>query len=139
MKIDKLVRFTKFPFHVFDRNEIHIQAFVDFIGGQSMSGHSSSSTFHDFIILSYSEINKSKKRRFRKKHNLRLGTQDFHKIEVFRFSDIQNSYFQKCSHIFLYCLKGFGSNWEGYGSNHRKSIGIDQESTISRFGIITTP
>ena len=32
----------------FDRNEIHIQAFVDFINGKLMSGDSSSSTFHDF-------------------------------------------------------------------------------------------
>ena len=46
----------KFSFHVFDRNEIGIQAFVDFIDGKFMSGHSSSSTFHDFqefIISNY--------------------------------------------------------------------------------------
>ena len=37
----------------FDRYEIHIQAFVDFINGKWMSGHSSSSTFHDFQISSF--------------------------------------------------------------------------------------
>ena len=40
----------------FDRNEMHIKAFVDFIDGKLMSGHSSSSTFHDFqdaIISNY--------------------------------------------------------------------------------------
>ncbi len=39
----------------FYRNKIHIQAFVDFINGKLMSGHSSSSIFmisriHHFII-----------------------------------------------------------------------------------------
>ena len=43
----------KKSFHVFDRSEIHIQAFVDIINGKLMSGHSSSSTFHDSIISSY--------------------------------------------------------------------------------------
>ena len=41
---------------LFDRNEIRIQAFVDFIDGKLMSGHSSSSTFHafqEFIIFNY--------------------------------------------------------------------------------------
>ena len=45
----------------FDRNEIHIQAFVDFMNGKLMSGHSSSSTFHDFqefIISNYQKIRK---------------------------------------------------------------------------------
>ena len=46
-------------FMFFDRNEIHIQAFVDFINGKLMSGHSSSSTFHDFTILSFYKIDKS--------------------------------------------------------------------------------
>ena len=42
----------------FDRNEIHIQAFVDFIDGKLMSGHSSSSTFHDFqeFIITSSKV-----------------------------------------------------------------------------------
>ena len=43
----------------FDRNEIHIQAFVDFINGKSMSGHSSSSTFHDFQEFIVSNYQKS--------------------------------------------------------------------------------
>ena len=43
-------------FMFFDRNEIHIQAFVHLINGKLMSGHSSSSTFHhfqEFIIFNY--------------------------------------------------------------------------------------
>ena len=40
--------FVKSRFMFSDRNEIHIQAFVDFINGKLMSGHSSSSTFHHF-------------------------------------------------------------------------------------------
>ena len=35
-------------FMSFDRNEIHIQAFVHFITGKLIPGHSSSSTFHNF-------------------------------------------------------------------------------------------
>ena len=53
MEIEKLVRFNIFSVMCFDRNEIHIQAFVDFINGKSMSCHSSSSTFHDFKILRF--------------------------------------------------------------------------------------
>ena len=30
----KITKHTKFPFHVFDRYEIHIQAFVHFINGK---------------------------------------------------------------------------------------------------------
>ena len=40
----------------FIEDEIYIQTFVDFINGELMSGHSSSSTFHDFqefIISNY--------------------------------------------------------------------------------------
>ena len=41
----------------FDRDEIHIQAFVDFVNGKLISGHSSSSTFHDYqeLIISNSQ------------------------------------------------------------------------------------
>ena len=31
-----LVHITKLPFHVFDKYEIHIQAFLDFINGKSI-------------------------------------------------------------------------------------------------------
>ena len=31
LKMEKLVGFTELPFHVFDRYEIHVQAFVNFI------------------------------------------------------------------------------------------------------------
>ena len=55
----------KFAFHIFDRYEIQIQAFVDLIKGKLyqviprlrllklISGHSSSSTFHDLKVLSF--------------------------------------------------------------------------------------
>ena len=46
----------KKSFHAFDRTEIHNQAFVDFTNGALVSGHSSSSTFHDFTILSFLTI-----------------------------------------------------------------------------------
>ena len=41
----KFVGFTKCPFHVFDRSEIHIQDFVDFILPTIMMSRSSSSHF----------------------------------------------------------------------------------------------
>ena len=56
--IEQLVRFTTFSLRVFDQNEIHIQAFVDLINGKLMSGHSSSSTFHDFQTSSFLIITK---------------------------------------------------------------------------------
>ena len=49
----------KKTFHVFNRTEIHIQACVDFIGGKLISGHSSSSTFHDFQEVVLSNYQKS--------------------------------------------------------------------------------
>ena len=60
MEIEKLVRVCPKSFHDFDRNEIHIQASVDFINGKLISGHSSSSTFHDLAIITYSKIKKYK-------------------------------------------------------------------------------
>ena len=50
-------------FMFFDRNEIHIQAFVHSINEKLMSGHSSSSTFHhfqEFIISNYHKFRSSK-------------------------------------------------------------------------------
>ena len=65
----------------FDRNELHIQVFVDFTNGKLMSGHSSSSTFHDFEISSFLIIKNQKfenrELRFpkiRKFSNLEIGT-----------------------------------------------------------------
>ena len=49
----------KRSFPVFAGNEIHLQASVDFISEKLMSGHSSSSTFHDFQISSFLIIKKS--------------------------------------------------------------------------------
>ena len=52
----------------FDRNEIHIPAFVDFINGQLMSGDSSSSTFHhfpEFIIFNYQKFRNSEFQKFK--------------------------------------------------------------------------
>ena len=105
-----------------DRNEIHIQAFVDFINGKLMSGHSSSSTFHDFIISSYSKINKKKKEKQKQKNkgsqkNLEVRYTGF--PEFLRFSDSQISQihiFKDVPIFFLYSLKYFDDNWEGYGS-----------------------
>ena len=55
-----------FRFMLFDRNEIHIQAFVDFINGQLMSGHSSSSAVHDFQEIFISNYQKFRNSEFQK-------------------------------------------------------------------------
>ena len=57
----------------------HIQAFQEIPPAKLIPGDSSSSTFHDFIILSYSKI-KNKNEGSQTKKNLRLGTQDFRKF-----------------------------------------------------------
>ena len=58
--------FTENRFMLVDRNEIPIQAFVDFINGKLMSGHSSSSTFHDFQEFSISNDQNSRNSEFQK-------------------------------------------------------------------------
>ena len=50
-KVGSFLRKNLFMF--FDRNEIHIQAFGEIPPGKLIPGDSSSSTFHDSIILSY--------------------------------------------------------------------------------------
>ena len=70
-------------------------------------------------------------------------------FEVPESWDMKNDIFKVDSIIFLYLLRHSGDSWEGYGSrfwqnfessqNRQKSIGIDQESTFSHFGIIKTP
>ena len=48
---------------------MHIQAFVDFINGKLIPGHSSSSTFHDFqefIIFNYQQFKIFKFQKFKK-------------------------------------------------------------------------
>ena len=75
----------KIGYHVFDRYEIHIQAFVDFIHGKLMSGHSSSSTFHDFqefIISNYQKIRNSE---FQKSTNGQLMFPAFRNLWVSYF------------------------------------------------------
>ena len=59
-----MVRFCSKSIHIFDRNAIHIQAFVHFINGKLMSGHSSSSTFHDFQEVILSNYQKSRNSEF---------------------------------------------------------------------------
>ena len=69
---------TKKRVMFFDRNEIHIQDVAYLINGKLMSGHSSSSTFHDFKILSFlivknQELEMSKK-------NQKVGPHTFWKL-----------------------------------------------------------
>ena len=88
-----MVRFGKFTFHVFDRYEIHIQAFVDFINGKLMSGHSSSSTFHDFqefIISNYQNFRSSNLRIF-KFRNFKNRKVRYTGLRTFRNLDSQIS------------------------------------------------
>ena len=72
LKIDKFGGFTKFIFHVFDIYEIHIQAFVHFINGKLMSGHSSSSTFHHFQEFIISNYQKNRNCEFKNSENVQL-------------------------------------------------------------------
>ena len=87
-KIEKLVRFTTKSFYVFDRNEIHIQAFVHFINGKLMSGHSSSSTFHhfqEFITSTYQKNRNPEFQKFKKWTPKVSGISKFSKIAIVRF------------------------------------------------------
>ena len=77
MKTENWFDLANLHFMFFDRNEIHIQAFVDFINGKLIPGDSSSLTFYVFEILSF----------------LRIKNQDF-KISKF------NKWTYKVSEIF---------------------------------------
>ena len=59
MKIEKFLGFTKFPFHVFDRYEINIQNFVDFINGKYIIFRASSSQDIYYENLGHSLANKA--------------------------------------------------------------------------------
>ena len=58
LEINKFGGFTKFMSHVFDRYEIHVQAFVDFINGKSIIFRSSSpqNYFKKYILKQYISI-----------------------------------------------------------------------------------
>ena len=75
----------------FDRNEIHIQAFVAFIDGRLISARSSSSTFNDFKISAYYKIkNKNEGSHTKEKHdNNNLEVWYTGLPENLRFSDSQ--------------------------------------------------
>ena len=71
----------------FDRNKINIQAFVDFIHGKLVSGHSSSSTFHDFQEFIISNYQKTGILNFKKSKSGHLMFPEFRKFRKFQFSD----------------------------------------------------
>ena len=81
----------KITFRFFDRYEIHIQA----------PGHSSSSTFHDFKILSFDKKQNDTKVN---RNKMTLGTQDFRFcFEIFRFSDMKINMFKDVSTLACIC------------------------------------
>ena len=99
------INWPKTRFMLFDRSEIHIQAFVDFINGKFMSGHSSSSTFHDFTIFSFYKITNEKSQvQNSKKGHLRLPR--FRKFSNFQIIIYEKSiFFKDDSLLFLYVLE----------------------------------
>ena len=124
-----------------------------------MSGDSSSSTFHDFIILScynYQNFRSSKFQIFKFRNFKNPKVRCTGLSNKSRFSDSQISKIHishGCSSIFS-CIfwSKFMTNAGAQGSTtgpknrffasskiHPKSIGIDQESIICHFGIIKTP
>ena len=151
----------------FGRNEIHIQAFAKIPPANLMSGDSSSSTFHHFIILSYYNYQKFRSSKFQifkfrnfKSSNFEISKSQSQVHRTFRkFWDSQilrsqKSIFSKDVPVFFlvffevnsWQIEGsrvhYGSqNFRNFGSsqNRQKSIEIDQESTFSHFGIIKTP
>ena len=111
------------------------------------------SSFHHIIIL---QNQKNQKKTKVHKNNKKLDVRYTGLPTILRFSDSQISQihiFQGCSSIFLVFFEVISWQIRGsrvhYGSkkfrnfrssqNHPKSIGIDQESNFSHFGIIKTP
>ena len=102
LKIEKLVRITIFSFHVFDRNEIHIQAFREISTAKLMLGDSSSSTFRDFQISSFLIIKNSGILNFKNSHDV----SEISRFLSFRFPQkIFPKFVQGRSLVFLIFLK----------------------------------
>ena len=125
----------------FDRYEIHIQAFGDFVEPKLIIFRSSSSTFHVFNVSAFPNFKSSKM----------VPTLS----DIWKFSNCQilrygNEYCEGCFDIFLHFLKYVDDKYEGYGSttgpqkienvggsrNHIKSIAIGPGTLITHFGII---
>ena len=111
----------KFSFQVFDRNEIHIRAFVDFINGKFISGHSSSSTFHDFKILSFLIIKNAGILNFGNPENGQLMFPRFRNFRVLDFHKNVSPYFPGCSLICSYFWKYPGLiKWRNTGFQNQQ-------------------
>ena len=74
---------------LFDRHENHIQAFLNFISGKLMSGHSSSSTCHDFKTSSFLIIKTQK-------INLQSSNLQIFTFLNSKIKKIDTPYFKKC-------------------------------------------
>ena len=139
--------FIKIPFHVFDRYEIHIQAFIHFINGKSITFQSSSPQKYVEKMYSFVHTPKNETINLKKTKNRVPRTYIFRKKSNFcEVQIVKHNIFPRWFHIFLAFLKHFGNSLEVSGSrfwpnvrssrNQLKSIGIDRESLISHFGII---
>ena len=97
----KVVGFTKFPFHVFDRYEIHIQAFWDFIYAN----------FIIFPILIFTKYDKHEIRIFSKqKTHTQVVSMTFKSFRTFqnvRFLDMKIILFKDVPICFLYFFEYF--------------------------------
>ena len=82
-----MIHFFEKTIHVFDRNYIHIQALVDFINGNLMSGHSSSSTFHDFQEFTIFDYQKTGILNFKNSKSGHLRFPELRNSQNFQFSD----------------------------------------------------
>ena len=80
----------------FDWNEIHTQASADFINGKWVSGHSSSSTFHDFQLTSFPILKKSGILNFK---NSKMDNSGFLNFAFFEFH-ISTKYFPRFPRMF---------------------------------------
>ena len=103
--LPKTKKVIKIPFHVFDRCEIHNQAFLYVIIGKLIisNPHLRKIDFRNDII-------KKKKNTHTQtnKQNKLHGTQTFEKFRNLNAHIYKNNIVPECSHIFLYFLKHFG-------------------------------
>ena len=81
---------------LFDRSEIHIQAFKEILTTKLMSGDSSFLTFHDFKILQFLIIRNSRFQNFRNSKN---GHPRFPRFRKFRKSWV-SEFSEECFPIF---------------------------------------
>ena len=105
LKIHKFGGFTKFPIHVFDRYEVHIQAFLHFINGKFIIWQSSSP--QKYFQNMYSTCHKQKKTNKTRTHMVHRTYMFSNIFDFFESQIDKNNIFPRWFQKFLVFFEAF--------------------------------